>query len=692
MVATNAPPEATIAAPPDGARPDEGAAAVTVGELLVGGLMVAVVVVAEVSLALAHARSWRLGAVAVLSVAVLAVLAVVAIRVGSRPAVRVAPAQLAVVAGTAAVCGLLFFPGFPAAMAGWDPGVYVAHGMAVPRTGAWDVADPVMAVDEPLPGLGADRFPALVGEAVEADRSTPGFYHLYTALLAPAADIAGETGLVTVNPLVGTLATLGVLLVGWRSFGPLAGVVAGGLAATNVIWAWHARLPTSEMLTVMLVVAATLGVAVAVRTGWRFPAGLAGLFVGATFLARGDGMILVVLVAAGFGALAVAGRFDARATWGAVGLAVLLPHGFQQAFHYAENYTLSQGLFPPHVLLAGILVPAVVGATALGLRRIGRTPLQAVFRRLDAVCAWAAGPSGRPVVGGVVVVAFGLVLAVNAVRPWFSDAVLPPPGTDLDAEAAYYAPRSLRRLSWFLTPWAIVAAWFGLAVLALRRWRLDRWVAVSPMLVLLPVYLYDPRINSRLIWWTRRFLPYSLLGFLLLVALAVAAGMRWRGRLAVVVRPVAAAVGALILGAQLSMTLPLVDHHELAGSLEIHQDVAALAPEGEALFLWSQHYVGGLGTAEAFASTLLYRTGAPVARLPADAGPDEVAAWRDAFPDLPAYLVVDGTELPESLGDLDAEPVRTVHRHMPLWELTFDARPTEATTMRAHFTIWRLGG
>ena len=121
---------------------------------------------------------------------------------------RVAPAQLAVAAGTAAVCGLLFFPGFPAAMAGWDPGVYVAHGMAVPRTGAWDVADPVMAVDEPLPGVGADRFPGLVGEAVEDDRSAPGFYHLYTALLAPAADLAGELVAIAVPDPEGAAAAL----------------------------------------------------------------------------------------------------------------------------------------------------------------------------------------------------------------------------------------------------------------------------------------------------------------------------------------------------------------------------------------------------------------------------------------------------------------------------------------------------
>lgn len=687
---------AATAPPPRPATPGapEGATAptVTVGEAVVGVAVAVVAVVGQTSLALAHGRVWSLAALAVLSAAIVGALALWVVRTEGRPQVRVDARQLGVL-GVVGVAGLaLFLPGFPVGMAGWDPGVYVEHALAIPRTGAYDLADPVLAVDPTLPGaVDGDgvRFPGLDAETVEPGRSVPGFYHLYAALLAPAGDVAGEAGVVNVNPLLALLATWAATLVGWRCFGPLAGGLTGALLATNMMWVWHARLPSSEVLTALLVLAATLGIAVAVQERWHPAAALAGVVTGGVFLARADGMILVVLAVAGLSALAAAGRFDRRAGWYAVGLAVVAPHALAQAYHFADHYTRGQGLPGPTVLVGVVALLAGVGALA-GAARTGRAgpatgALQRPLATVDRLVARGATPAGRRRLGTAATALLGLVLVYNVARPLLSDVVLAP-GADPNAAHDHYDPRSLLRLSWFLTPEGIVAAWAGLAVMALRPWRLERWVAVTPALALLPLYLQQPRISARLMWWTRRFVPYTLAGLLLLAGVAFAAGLAWRGRHHRVVRGLTGAAAAVMVASQLAMSLPLRSHDELEGSLDIHHEVAALAPDGDALFLW----VAGTGSAEAFASTLLYRTGAAVGRLPAEATANDVAEWLAAFPDRPAHLVADGTLLPPGMDDLDAEPVHRVREELPLWRLTYDERPDDATTMSFDFTVWRL--
>jgi hypothetical protein len=664
----------------------------TLGEVLVGTAVLIVAVIAESGLVLVHLRLWSLPAAVGVSATVVALVVAGAWRSRHRPAVRTEPAQLAALAAVGIIGAALFFPGFPAGMVGWDPGIYVNHGLAIAETGAVDLVDPVTAVEPEPPGtqIGEVRFPGLSASPVADGRSVPAFYHLYPALTAPAAAIAGERGVVNVNPLVAILTSMALLTAAWRAFGPLTGGLVGLLAATNMVDVWHARYPTTEALTQLLVVGAVLGVVLAAHTRWRLPAGAAGAATGLVFLARPDGALIVGMAVVGLAALAVAGRFDRRATWFAVGLVAVLPHALVQAYVIASQYT--EGHIPrAGVLLGALAVPALTAVAVAVVRHRDPDGWAGAARRplivVDRAVAAASTRRGRMILGGSLVAVLTVVLVYNALRPLLGDGL--PAGVDPNAAHAHYNRYSLIRLSWFLTPVGIVALWIGFAVTALCPWRLSRWVLVAPGMALLPLYLQQPRISTRLMWWTRRFVPYVWPSLLVLIAVALAAGLVWRGRGRLPVRATSAAATLVVVGSFLSMSLPLRGHHELQGSFAVYQEVAAAVPD-DALVLWSQEPGPATGSADAFASTLVYRHDAVVSRLPAGAGDDEVEAWTDAFPDRPLYVVADGPDLPPPLAGLHAEPVARIETVLPIWELTFDERPDEPAGLPFDFTVWSV--
>ena len=129
---------------------------------------------------------------------------------------------------------------------------------------------------------------------------------------------------------------------------------------------WQARFPTTEVLAQALYLGALLGVVVALQTGWRPAAGLAGLCVGIGFLNRADGVLLVVM-AVGVGALLLAvRRWDGRAWWAAAGLGVVLPHALLQAYDLAAFYSRANSV--PSLRAAGHASASCCSAAGAGGR------------------------------------------------------------------------------------------------------------------------------------------------------------------------------------------------------------------------------------------------------------------------------------------------------------------------------------
>jgi hypothetical protein len=655
-------------------------ASVTTSEVLVGGITVALLVLAETSLLLADLRVWSLPANLLLAAVVLVAIRA-AIRRHRANVVHV-PSQLIAVLAVAVLAALFSVPGFPVGHAGLDPGVYTNHALAIERTGSYDVADPTLAQEKSLPDLAAldARFPAMTENPLDDDRTIVGYFHLYPALMAPAAAIAGERGVVNVNPLLAIIAAALVLLVAWRVFGPTAGVIAGVLTATNMIQVWHARYPTSEMLTEVIVLLALLAIVLAIDARSTFAAVLAGACTTLTFLARADGFLLVALAAFVLVALAALGRFDRRATWFTVSAVALLPHAFLQAYHLVGEYTAKQGVLGAARFAGALVGLALIGAVLAGARRVPTAA--AVVTRIDSLLGrrrW------QRLAGTAVVALTLLVLAVNYARPLWSGER--PADPNLPGENSYYNARALLRLTWFFTPLGIALAVVGLTVIAWRRWSAPRWLVVAPALTLLPLYLLNAHVAIRLMWWTRRFVPIALPGLLLLIACGLAAMLSTHQ---VWLRRAGAVLTVVLVAWWGSMSWPLRAHHELEGSFGIYQALVDVADDEPAVWLWATFGTpeGVDGVANAFASTMLLRRGDASALFDRGRGGEAVDAYRTAFPGRQIYVVVDGEQAPDDLaGRLTF--VKPVAVDLPIWETTFDRRPTGTGRLPYRFTIWQ---
>ena len=286
------------------------------------------------------------------------------------------------------------------------------------------------------------------------------------------------------------------------------------LLATNMLEVWQAKYPSSEISAQMLFVGSLLGLVVALTTRWRPAAGAAGLLTGIGFLDRADGVLLIGLAVAALAAIIAVRRWDARATWFAVGLAIVLPHAFWQAYSYdaAGRYSSFNSVPSLPKLLAVIVVLLVVGLVLRTDRPPRRRP----------------GSSERRVqfgVGAVItVIAAGLV-ALGFLRPRLFGASY---GLFGGVRARTFDDQIMSRLSWFISIPGFALMLIGLAIVGLRRWGGALWVLTVPLLLIFPVYAYKTHNSTRLMWWTRRFLPTVLPLVMVLIALALGVALTLR--------------------------------------------------------------------------------------------------------------------------------------------------------------------
>jgi len=635
-------------------------------------------------LALAHAGRWSLPAALGLAAAGMALAVLVAWRAGGRPAPGIAldPAGLAMVGGLAVASALLFFPGFPYGVADKDPGGYVSQAILIERTGSYAMDDPVLdrsrvpAVALASPGA---RLPGQWIEDADPPRRTiPQFYHLWSAALAGAWAVGGYTGLVNLSPLCGVLAVLVLALAVRRVFGLLAGSLAGVLLAANMLEVWQAKYQTSEVFTQLLVAGALLGVVVAAKTGWRPAAGLAGLLVGLGFLARADGLVLVLVAVAAGCALLAAGRFDGRCAWFAAGLAVTLPHGFLQAYRFAKLYTASV-----HLPGAAKVVVAVAAALALaGAVRLLARPLG------ERAAALAADRHVQRVAGLVVVAGAVALLALGFLRPrLFGADYFHYNGRVIRS----YDEQALRRLSWFFTLPGFALMVAGLGLVALRRWVAAAWLLLLPGLLLFPLYAYQAQNSSRLMWWNRRFVPAVVPTVIMLMAVALAVALAWSGRWRWPVRLAGAAATTLLLAVFLGQSLPLRHHQEFAGSFETTQRLARLAGDRQGVYLW-QPQPWPFSPTSLFATPVWLQEGEVSALLPARPNPAYVRSFVSGFPGQPVFLVAAGGVRPAGYGDVPLRLVDRIGQQLPVWEESDTQRPSSPRSVPVDFSVWRVEG
>ena len=664
-------------------RPERGGA-LSAGEAVILAATLGIALLAWAGLTLADTGRYGLPAAAGLAMLAGVGLATVAWRFGGRPPLVVDRTELAVLAGVALVASVLFFPGF-AYGAGKDPGAYVSHAIAIARVGSSSYTDPVLdrsrvPTVEVMREDDASRFPAIWIENRDTQRIVLQFYHLWPALLASAFAAGGYTGLANLTPLCGVLAVLLVTLAAQRAFGLLAGALAGLLLATNMLQVWQAKYPSNETFTQLIVSGALLGIVVALQTGWRPAAGLAGLLLGVSYLTRPDSLLLILL-AVGVGCVLIAtGRFDARAGWFAVGLLVALPYGFYQAYGSARRYTLANSVPDLPVVLAVILGALAV---AMLLRRVALTAGRSAWELLER----------RPVqrrLGMVVVGVAAFLLVLGFLRPWLFGPVW---GDFRGRPVRTYDEATLIRLSWFLTIPGFGLALAGLALVALRRWRASTWALILPALGLLPVYAYRAEVSARLMWWTRRFLPVILPGLVMLIASALAAGLAMAcgpRRLRWPVRAGTAVAAGFLLVVFAGQSIPLHHHQEHGGSFQTVQRIASAADGRQGVFLWEQS-TSLYDVAYLFGGPVWLQQGQISALLPRQPDPAYVQSFVRGFPGQPVLLVTRGHGRPKAYASLGLRAVDHVTYVMPVWRETYTTRPSDAVRVPLRFTIWQVG-
>lgn len=649
-----------------------GAPRVHGSEVLVGALAVAALLVAWASVALAHLGRHRVPAVVAAVLVGLVALAYVTVR-HARVRVAADPGATVAMLAVGAVAAVLFLPGFPYGVADKDPGLYVSHAMLISRTG--DYATDYAVLDRSVVPeyVGFHRGEPLAGVVHEpgSRRLVPVFYHLWPAFLATAHDAFGAGGLVAAGPLVATLSVMLLFATVRRLGGVFAATAASLLLATNMLQVWQAKYPSSEAMAQFLFLGALCGVVVAIAARSRTAALVAGLFAGASYLARADGL-LVVMMAAGAGCVLLAARrWDVRCSWFAAGLALVLPHAAWQAYGIVGGYTAQQRVPPLPVVVAvvavGLAGAGVVRQTA-GPRVAGRAPGR----------AWQRG------VGAAVVVAAAALLVLGAVRPAvFGHAV----DTYADGSSARtYAEQVVPRLSWFLTAPALALAVAGLALVALRRWRAEAWAAVVPTLLLFPLYGWQPRVAPRLMWWGRRFVPAVLPGIVLLVALYLAWLFARRG----LRRLVAIAALAALVSVYASQSLPLRGHREWRGSFDVAARVAAQSGERQGVYLWQ--YPGTVAPLFAGATALAH--GELSALLPPEEGARAayVRSYVRGFAGQPVYVVWPGARRPPGLDLVSLIPVAHVLAESETWQARNDRVPRGSDVVHLDFTVWHVEG
>ncbi|HVA59307.1 MAG TPA: hypothetical protein VNG13_02075 [Mycobacteriales bacterium] len=653
-------------------------------ELVLCLSIAAVAVFAWMALLLLDNHVGTLVDVAVVAAACYAALLVLLWRRWHRPAIRTDPAGLAITVVAGAVGAFFFFPGFHYGVTDKDPGGYIEIGAAFARHASYSFTD-VLA--QHVPGIvtqspGA-RFPAVW----QAGPHTviPQFYHLWPALLAMAYDVGGLRLEVEVTPALGVLSVMAFAALLRRAVrhraGLAASAVGGLLLATNMLEVWQAKYPTAEMLSQLLIVSALLAIALALDTGWAPAAGLAGLLVGVDWLARAD-IVLLAAIAVLIGALLVAlRRWDSRCWWFVAGLGVTLPHVLWQAYAGADDYTISNGVPALHLLIEG-----TVGAFAAAVlfRWAARPALDWIAEGLNRKHWQRRG-------GAVVCVTAVALLAAGFLRPWYDVTHTVISGTRLPT----YNEENLRNLSRFLTLPGIALAVAGLASLALRRWRATLWLIAIPALLVAPVYLYDLHNVSRLMPGGRRYVPEVLPGFLILITLALVAGMGWRLRRRAPLRlpAIAAAVGLLVVFVWQSA--PLRMHDEEGGSLAVSAALASTAQgrTGVYLFQWKGPTVCCTEPEYLFGGAIWLERGEYSALLPYDPHLDAgyVRSVLAGMPGSPVFVIWDGTSSPPPLARLSLTAVRHIQTGLPVWNESYVARPTgEAVPIPLDFTVWRV--
>jgi hypothetical protein len=235
-------------------------------------------------------------------------------------------------------------------------------------------------------------------------------------------------------------------------------------------------------------------------------------------------------------------------------------------------------------------------------------------------------------------------------------------------------------------------------VVALRRWHASVWAVVLPTLPIFALYGFTASNSTRMLWWTRRYVPTVLPGIVVLLALAIAFLVVWRFRgRAVTALPAVAALAGLV-AFFLSQSLPLRAHDEWKGSFALTQEVADLSGGADGVYLWEYDQGCCASVTQLLATPVWLQHGQLSGLLPSNSALALDGAARMTvldrtarrFPGQPLFVVADAGELPDGIDPARVALVMDREVVLPMWEESDLERPDEAREVPVHVSVWRV--
>ncbi len=588
----------------------------------------------------------------------------------------------------------LAYPGEPV-LGGQDPGVYLATGASIARTGGillqdpWIASLPESARTLVLPYYTGQwwQLPGFYVTDFAGGQVTPQFLHLYPAWLAAFYAAGGLEGALLATPLLTLLGLAALFFLARRLFGRWPAVVAVVLLALNPALVWFAREPAAEALALVLVLGGWYLLERAhAEPGRRDLAVLAGVALGQLALAKIELLLLPLLLYGYFLLRLIMGRLRANDRAFLVAQTVLLVHAGLHIVLLARPYllTLEASLrnsrlpLSPEVLATMAVLSALAGALLLYLLR---RPLARGLERL-----W-----GRPWLrhGGPAGLWLLLVVWAGVLYPLLTPA-------RFQVNGVWH--ENLERLTFLRLAWYLAPAGLALGVLGLLWWLGRRLRAASlPFLtgLLIFLFLYTCRtwVHPYHFWMMRRYIPLIFPCLALGTALAL-----WRVRVAPLGPAVRRGGALLLLGLLLFQAAqadrPLAARLELAGTAAALDELAAQLPADAPILVDQLGY--------ALATPLRYLYGRPAFALANPDPYDEEARagdlpWAEVWPllqqwpaDSPTAYLLLGQVPDQFRGGMSLAQIYTFTLDVRATERSYEHLPRDSVALHSLQWLYRL--
>ncbi|MHB1130996.1 MAG: glycosyltransferase family 39 protein [Chloroflexota bacterium] len=527
---------------------------------------------------------------------------------------------------------------------------------------------------------------------------TPQFNGIYESWLALSYDLLGWVRFADVlpaalpssilpatplflyfNPLLGLAAVIALYLVGRRLFGQAVALLGAVMLAVSFPQAYYSTTSMSEVPTQLVLLSAVWGLARFRSDEDAYSGAFAGVALGVALLVRPDVVVLHVLAAAWAIWSLITGRLVRRHAYFLIPVMVLFLHAALQYGHFASfyfwnNWEAMRGLYGLYMVVLSLC--AVVIAAIIAVRRSLGAQIEALWWRLT-------GPRPRTLAFAAL---YGLFVWQSLLWPVLAQQSQL--STNSAGARAIFAPeRGLEMLSWYLSPWVLIAAGAGLGLLVQRGigWLRAPMIAAGALFTF--ILLVNPYVTFAHVFWVRRFVPEVLPLLMMCAAYCVVEVARLAPRRYSAVLGLGSA--AFLVTSLIGTSLPLATRApEYTGAVAQTLRLGALLPPNSIVLLEPS----AAANWQALPLTLVFDQGAYL--LPVEGKIDQVALagaitdWRGQGQRV--YVVAEEGESTLTRSQFTFQSVGQVEFLFPYLPQSFDRMPKGAATAHTSVHVYEV--